>query len=133
MEEAWRNIKVLLVPSLWFEAWGIVTIEAHLRGIPVISSNAGALPEAMLGMDHIVPVNPIQGDRDEEGAYIVPEQDFAPWVSVVNRLMTDKAEYERLSNKVRSTTEQWLKNMDETALEKWLMGLLLRPNKNRMA
>ncbi|KAM3068412.1 hypothetical protein ACMFMF_009227 [Clarireedia jacksonii] len=123
MEEAWRNIKVLLVPSLWFEAWGIVTIEAHLRGIPVISSDAGALPEAMLGLDHIVPVNPIQGDRDEEGAYIVPVQDLAPWVSVVNRLMSDKAEYERLSNKVRSTTEQWLKNIDETALEKWLIGL----------
>jgi glycosyltransferase involved in cell wall biosynthesis len=107
-----------------------VTIEAHLRGIPVISSNAGALPEAMLGLDHIIPVNPIQGDRDEEGVYIVPGQDLAPWVSVINRLMSDKSEYERLSNKVRSTMEQWLKNMDETALEKWLIGLSLQRNNN---
>ncbi|RMZ73605.1 glycosyltransferase family 4 [Pyrenophora seminiperda CCB06] len=126
MEEAWRNIKVLLVPSLWFEAWGIVTIEAHLRGIPVISSNSGALPEAMLGLDYIIPVNPIRGERDENGAYIVPEQDVTPWVKVVNRLMSDKAEYERLSDKVRSTTEQWLKSMDETALEKWLASLSYR-------
>ncbi|KAL7770418.1 hypothetical protein CFE70_000352 [Pyrenophora teres f. teres 0-1] len=123
MEEAWRNIKVLLVPSLWFEAWGIVTIEAHLRGIPVISSNAGALPEAMLGLDHIVPVNTIQGDRDEEGTYIIPDQDLAPWVSVLNKLMSDKQEYERLSNKVRSATECWLKGLDETALENWLLAL----------
>jgi hypothetical protein len=55
MEEAWRDIKVLIVPSLWFEAWGIVVIEAHLRGIPVIASDAGALTEAMLGLDYIVP------------------------------------------------------------------------------
>jgi glycosyltransferase involved in cell wall biosynthesis len=73
MEEAWRDIKVLLVPSIWLEAWGIVVIEAHLRGIPVISSNAGALPEAMLGLDYIVPVNPIKGERDKTGAYIVPD------------------------------------------------------------
>ena len=95
MEEAWRDIKVLVVPSLWFEAWGIVVIEAHLRGIPVISSNSGALPEAMLGMDdYIVPVNPIEGKRDEEGGYIVAGQDIGPWVKAVDKLMNDRCEYE---------------------------------------
>lgn len=127
MEEAWRDIKILLVPSLWYEAWGIVTVEAHLRGIPVISSNTGALPEAMLGLDYILPVNPIKGDCDEEGAYIVPEQDIAPWVKVVNRLTSDKAAYEKLSHKVRSTTKEWLEGMDETALERWMMGLASHP------
>ena len=132
MEEAWCDIKILLVPSLWYEAWGIVTIEAHLRGIPVISSDAGALPEAMLGLDYILPVNPIKGDRDEGGAYIVPEQNLAPWVKVVDRLMSDKAEYDKLSDKVRSTTEKWLKNMDETALENWLIDLAIRHNEPGM-
>ncbi|OWY47417.1 UDP-Glycosyltransferase/glycogen phosphorylase [Alternaria alternata] len=122
-DELWRNIKLLLVPSLWFEAWGIVTVEAHLRGIPVISSNAGALPEAMLGLDHVIPVNTMNGDCDEEGAYIVPDQDIAPWASVVNRLMSDEDQYKRLSDKVRSTTEQWLRDADEKALEKWLTSL----------
>jgi glycosyltransferase involved in cell wall biosynthesis len=125
MEEAWRDIKVLLVPSLWLEAWGIVVIEAHLRGIPVISSDAGALPEAMLGLDYIVPVNPIQGTRDEKGAYIVPAQDIRPWVKTVNKLMSDKYEYEKLSVKVRSATKQWLKNLDETTLEQWLVDLMV--------
>jgi glycosyltransferase involved in cell wall biosynthesis len=120
MEEAWRDIKVLLVPSLWFEAWGIVLIEAHLRGIPVISSDAGALPEAMLGLRYVVPVNPIKGHRNEKGAYIVSDQDFEPWVETVNKLMSDRSEYEELSTQVRDTTAQWLKNVDESALEKWL-------------
>jgi glycosyltransferase involved in cell wall biosynthesis len=129
MEEAWRDIKVLLVPSLWFEAWGIVLIEAHLRGIPVISSDAGALTEAMLGLDHVIRVNRIQGERDKDGEYIVPEQDIDPWVKVVNELMSDKSKYERLSRKVRSTTQQWLKNIDDTAQEDWLIDLALRSKK----
>jgi glycosyltransferase involved in cell wall biosynthesis len=133
MEEAWRDIKVLLVPSIWFEAWGIVLVEAHLRGIPVISSNAGALPEAMLGLDYVVPVHTIEGKRDEKGAYIVPEQDVGPWVKTLNKLMNDKSEYEKLSMKVRDTTEQWLKNIDDAALEKWLMRLMVNSNELRIS
>ena len=132
MEEAWHDIKVLLVPSFWLEAWGIVVIEAHLRGIPVISSNTGALPEAMLGLDYIVPVNPIGGKRDEEGAYTVPEQDIRPWVKTVNKLMNDRSEYEKLSIKVRDTAEQWVKDLDETALENWLVDSAVNSNKHRM-
>jgi glycosyltransferase involved in cell wall biosynthesis len=133
MEEAWRDIKVLLVPSIWFEAWGIVLVEAHLRGIPVISSNAGALAEAMLGLDYVVPVNTIEGKRDEKGAYIVPEQDVGPWVKTLNKLMNDKSEYEKLSMKVRDTTEQWLKNIDDAALEKWLVRLRVNSNEHRLS
>lgn len=121
MEEAWRDIKVLLVPSIWFEAWGIVVVEAHLRGIPVISSDAGALPEAMLGLDHIVPVNAVDGKRDGNGKYVTGKQDIRPWVKALSTLISDQYEYERLSMRVRHTTEQWLADMDETALEKWLM------------
>jgi len=128
MEEAWRDIKVLLVPSVWFEAWGIVVVEAHLRGIPVIASNAGALPETMLGLDYIVRVNTIDGKRDEKEVYIVPEQDIGPWVKTLNKLMNDKSEYEKLSRKVRDTTVQWVKNLDDAALEKWLVGLMVNSN-----
>jgi glycosyltransferase involved in cell wall biosynthesis len=133
MEEAWDDIKVLIVPSLWFEAWGIVLIEAHLRGIPVISSDAGALPEAMIGLKYIVPVNPIKGNRNEQGAYIVPDQDIEPWVEIVNKLMGDKSQYEELSTKVRNTTEQWLKNIDESALEKWLLSSAVKSGARRRA
>jgi len=126
MEDAWRDIKVLLVPSVWFEAWGIVVVEAHLRGIPVISSNAGALPEAMLGLDYVIPVTTVDGKRDEKGTYIVPEQDITPWADALNELMTDRVRYEEVSTQVRETTQQWLKDMDESALEQWLVGMTNR-------
>ena len=132
MESAWQDIKVLVVPSLWFEAWGIVVIEAHLRGIPVISSDAGALSESMLGFEYIVPVNRIQGERDAKGKYIIPEQNVQLWVETLNKLMSDRAEYGRVSDKVRSSTEQWLREMDPNAVENWLSDMALRAKKNEI-
>ncbi|KAF3001789.1 hypothetical protein E8E13_001757 [Curvularia kusanoi] len=132
MDAAWRDIKVLLVPSLWFEAWGIVVVEAHLRGIPVISSNSGALSEAMLGLDYIIPVNSIRGDVDDDGVYVVPEQNVEPWVETLNKLMSDRSEYEKVSNKVRTTTEQWLRDMDPNALETWLTELASRASRMKL-
>ena len=41
----YRDMDVLIVPSLWNEAFGRVVIEAFSFGIPVICSNKGALPE----------------------------------------------------------------------------------------
>ncbi|KAF5668278.1 glycosyltransferase family 4 [Fusarium denticulatum] len=122
-KDLWRDIKVLIVPSLWCEAWGMVVVEAHLRGIPVVSSNAGALSESMLGLDYIIPVIPITGERDELGRYTIPEQDVAPWVKVITKLMQHRSEYERVSNTVRNTTIKWLKGNSEADIETWLMGM----------
>ncbi|RBQ98684.1 hypothetical protein FVER53590_04359 [Fusarium verticillioides] len=122
-KDLWRDIKVLIVPSLWCEAWGMVVVEAHLRGIPVVSSNAGALSESMLGLDYIIPVTPITGQRDESGRYTIPEQDVAPWVKVITKLMQDRSEYERVSTTVRNETITWLKSNSEADIETWLMGM----------
>jgi hypothetical protein len=101
----------------------MVVVEAHLRGIPVVSSNAGALSESMLGLDYIIPVTPITGQRDESGRYTIPEQDVAPWVKVITKLMQDRSEYERVSNTVRNATITWLKSNSEADIETWLMGM----------
>ena len=39
--------KLLLMPSLWYESFGLVAAEAMLNGIPVLASNRGALPETI--------------------------------------------------------------------------------------
>lgn len=36
------RMSIVLAPSLWLEAWGMVVTEAMLRGLPVVVSNAGA-------------------------------------------------------------------------------------------
>jgi glycosyltransferase involved in cell wall biosynthesis len=39
----YRKAKALVVPSLWFETFGIVAAEAMSHGVPVVASNIGAL------------------------------------------------------------------------------------------
>lgn len=41
------EIDVLIVPSLWHEPFGRVSIEAQMMGVPVIVSNRGGLPETV--------------------------------------------------------------------------------------
>ncbi|KAM0234622.1 hypothetical protein ACHAP5_010016 [Fusarium lateritium] len=130
-DDLWRDIKVLVAPSLWCEAWGMVVVEAHLRGIPVVSSDAGALPESMLGLDYIIPVTQVDGKRDELGVYTIPEQDVRPWVRVVTKLMEDRTEYDRVSLNVRNVTKEWLQGQNnKTTIEGWLMGMMASSNKH---
>jgi glycosyltransferase involved in cell wall biosynthesis len=128
MEEVWNTLKVLIVPSLWFEAWGIVITEAQLRGIPVISSNAGGIPEAKLGVPYLIPVAPLTGEQSAPNQYVVKDQDIKPWQEALERLMTSQEEYKRVSNLARQKTIEWLKEIGEDAQEQWLVSL--QKNKN---
>ncbi|RGP74185.1 glycosyltransferase family 4 [Fusarium sporotrichioides] len=127
-EDLWRGIRALVVPSLWREAWGMVAVEAHIRGIPVVSSNIGALPEAILGLNYIMLVSGISGDDDDSGNYIIPEQGMKPWVNVMTRLTEDRSEYEKTSLHARNTTQRWLETRDTTEIESWMMGLSMNTN-----
>lgn len=44
-EDFYREIDVLVVPSLWHEPFGMVVIEAFAHGVPVVGSRRGAIPE----------------------------------------------------------------------------------------
>ncbi|WP_308467489.1 glycosyltransferase [Rathayibacter soli] len=58
----YRSVDVLAVPSVptvrWTEQFGRVAIEAMASGVPVVSSDAGALPDVVGGAGIVVP----QGD-----------------------------------------------------------------------
>jgi glycosyltransferase involved in cell wall biosynthesis len=45
VEDLMGRAAALLVPSEWYEPFGLVAIEALARGTPVIAARAGALPE----------------------------------------------------------------------------------------
>ena len=45
---------MLVAPSLWPEPFGLVSVEAGLRGLPCLSTNLGGLGEANLVAEHVV-------------------------------------------------------------------------------
>jgi glycosyltransferase involved in cell wall biosynthesis len=109
VDELYSRVKVLLVPSLWDENLGLVTIEAMLRGIPVIASDVGGLRESKLGVDFCIPVRPIQrylpcfDQRMVPGA-VIPPQDLRPWIEALRSLLTDEPLYERVSSESKSAS-----------------------------
>jgi len=106
VDDILRRTRVLLVPSLWAEARSRIVVEAMLRGVPVIASDIGGIPEAKLGVDYLLPVRPIekyQAQLDEQMVPLadLPAQDIGPWEAALARLVSDRAHYDELSRASR--------------------------------
>lgn len=44
-EQLFRQVDVLVVPSLWQEPFGRVVIESYAHGVPVLAASSGGIPE----------------------------------------------------------------------------------------
>ena len=58
IEKFYKNIDILIVPSIWHETFGLVVIEAITRGIPVLCSD-------IVGAKDLVPSSYIFKDKEE--------------------------------------------------------------------
>jgi glycosyltransferase involved in cell wall biosynthesis len=114
--------RVLLVPSLWGEAFGRVVVEAMLRGIPVLASDCGGLVEAKLGVDYLLPIRPIERyleQPDEKGLPIpvVPAQDIAPWLEALDRLCSSRDHYRDVSAASREAALSYVSGLGTRDIE----------------
>ena len=126
LDDIFAQTKVLLVPSLWGEAYGYVVVDAMLRGIPVLASNVGGLPEAKLGVDYVLPVNMIERyvkDDKMQIQPVVPEQDVSPWVKALSGVLTDRALYEHLSQTSRDAALSFVAGLGPVPFEQYLEKL----------
>jgi glycosyltransferase involved in cell wall biosynthesis len=89
-EAIYRRTRMLLIPSVWAEAFGRVAIEAQSCGIPVIASRRGGLPESV-------------GDG---GLCIDDYLNPAAWVRAIVDLTEDARRYAKLSERARAHAGQ---------------------------
>ena len=116
--------KLLLMPSLWNESFGLVAAEAMLNGIPVLASNRGAWPETIgnAGFLFYIPAKYTPDTRDVPTA-----EDVEPRVETIVRLWDDAAAYERWSQAARERARHWHPDRLAPIYREFFAGLTHQP------
>jgi len=122
------RVRLLLMPSLWHEGFGLSVMEAMLRGIPVVASDSGGLDEATQGAGFVIPVRSIErylAVYDDQGMPrpVLPENDATPWVDAVRTLLTSRDAYQRASQASRAAALSFVERLDAGEFERLLLNL----------
>src|ERR1019366_1457502 len=128
IDEVLARTRVLLMPSLWYEGFGLIVMETMLRGIPVVASDAGGLVEAKQGTGYVIPVNTIERydpvfDEHAMPRPVVRPNDPAPWVAALRELLSDSAAYRRESQASRTAAQRFVGGLDAAEMERYLTSL----------
>jgi len=81
MRPVYARTRLLLVPSVWEEGFGMVAVEAQSCGIPVVASARGGLPESV----------------GNGGLLIDDYRNAEAWVAAIESLLADDAAYRQWS------------------------------------
>jgi len=125
----YRVSRLVLMPSLWNESFGLVAAESLANGIPVLASRRGALPELLerAGLLFDVP-----GHYTPESRLVPTPEEVAPWVDAIIRLWDDPKSFEDEQQRCRAATEAWRPERLGPHYEAFLAGVAGRagPAKN---
>jgi surfactin synthase thioesterase subunit/glycosyltransferase involved in cell wall biosynthesis len=128
IEDVLARARVLLMPSLWYEGFGLIAMEAMLRGIPVIASDSGGLAECKQGTGYVIPINPIQGYEAEFDETHMPKpklgpQNIEPWAAALNTLLKDPQAWQEESQRSRVAAMRFVSGIEANAIERFLSTL----------
>jgi glycosyltransferase involved in cell wall biosynthesis len=128
IEELFARMRVLLMPSLWYEGFGLVVMQAMLHGIPVVASDSGGLVEAKTGTGFVVPAphveryEPVYDERAMPRP-VVGEVNLEPWTEALATLLSNRAAYQQESEASRRTAQRFVNSLPAAAMERFLSAL----------
>jgi glycosyltransferase involved in cell wall biosynthesis len=113
--EFYAVTKLLVMPSLWNESFGLVAAEAMINGIPVLASSRGALPETLGYGPHPGPLPEVEGaylfdipvQYTPQSRTLPAAEEVLPWVEMIERLWDDGEFYRQSSEAARARAECW--------------------------
>jgi glycosyltransferase involved in cell wall biosynthesis len=128
IEEALSRTRVLLMPSLWYEGFGLIAMEAMLRGLPVIASDSGGLAESKAGTGFVIPVRPIERyerafDENHMPSPAHLPQDLEPWKRALGDLLASRESYEAEAERSRRAAFSFVSGLRASQFEEMLLGL----------
>jgi glycosyltransferase involved in cell wall biosynthesis len=132
IEQFLQRLSVLLMPSVWLEGFGLIVMEALLRGVPVIASDSGGVREAKAGTRFMIPVRvvekyePVYDDRNMPRP-LLPPQNIDPWIIAIHELTKSRESYDEEVRRGREAAMRFVENIDRLALETMLQGLPAPP------
>jgi glycosyltransferase involved in cell wall biosynthesis len=118
----YRASRLVLVPSLCRESFGRVAAEALQRGLPVLASDRGALPETLgdAGFLFALP------DRCTPRTPAVPSaREVAPWVATIERIWDDPAFEAEHQARARNEASRWDRDIIYMRYEDFLYNLAI--------
>ena len=132
IDEVLSEARLLLMPSLWLEGFGLIAMESMLRGLPVIASDSGGLVEAKAGTGFVIPVRPIEKfepvfDETHMPKPVEVAQDIEPWEEALRTLLTDREVYQTEADRSRDVAIGFVSQLRASDLETYLAGLTPAP------
>jgi glycosyltransferase involved in cell wall biosynthesis len=121
VDEIYARTRVLLAPSLCQEAFGLVSPEALLRGIPVVASDIAGLKESTLAAATLIPVIPLPFSRPREDhdhgkfKWEEPDNDVGPWLAALDALLTRPRLYEETARVGKNRAEKFVRALSKTS------------------
>jgi glycosyltransferase involved in cell wall biosynthesis len=128
IDDVLSQTRVLMMPSLWYEGFGLIVMESMLRGIPVLASDSGGLVEAKRGAGYVIPVRTIERyeavfDEHALPKPVIEENDPDPWISALRELLGDRDAYDREACASRVAAARFVQGLDAAEMERFLAGL----------